>query len=115
MREGRAVLRPGTAAALPFPDAHFTKACTVHSLYFWPSVEKGLREVRRVLAPGGRLVLAVRTFQPNAGLFNPSRYGYREEQLAAVEQALRALGYQDVHTQCRAIGHETIAAIGARC
>lgn len=113
VREGRVVLRPGTAVALPFPDAHFTKVCSVHSLYFWPSVDEGLREARRVLAPGGRLVLAVRTFQPDAGLLSPSRYGYREDQLAAVEQALRALGYQDVRTQRRAIGREIIAAIHA--
>src|SRR3979411_693897 len=33
---GRIQLRQGTVSALPFPDASFTKALTLHSIYFWP-------------------------------------------------------------------------------
>ncbi|MGH2371326.1 MAG: class I SAM-dependent methyltransferase, partial [Chloroflexota bacterium] len=75
VRAGRVELRQGATAALPYPDAHFTKACALHSLYFWPSVAEGLREVRRVLAPGGLLALAVRMHRAEAGRFDPSRYG----------------------------------------
>jgi len=43
--------------ALPFADAAFTKACAVNGIYFWPEIGGRLAEFRRVLEPGGRLVL----------------------------------------------------------
>ena len=33
---------------------------TVNTVYFWPDLVLALREVRRVLAPGGRLVIGIR-------------------------------------------------------
>jgi ubiquinone/menaquinone biosynthesis C-methylase UbiE len=112
--QGRVELRPGTVSDLPYPDAHFTKACAVHSLYFWPSVEGGLREVHRVLAPGGLLVLAVRMQRAGAGRFDPSRYGLTDEQVAEVMATLESVGFRDVTTRRREVGPETIAAILAR-
>ena len=37
---------------LPFADGAFDTAFSVESLYFWPDQVDGLREIRRVLAPG---------------------------------------------------------------
>ncbi|MGY4552898.1 class I SAM-dependent methyltransferase [Bradyrhizobium sp. USDA 4513] len=50
-----------TVESLPFPDALFDKAVCVHVLYFWKDIEKSLREIARVLKPGGRLGLLFRT------------------------------------------------------
>jgi ubiquinone/menaquinone biosynthesis C-methylase UbiE len=47
--------------SLPFPDDMFDKAQCVHVLYFWKDIEKSLREIARVLKPGGRLGLLFRT------------------------------------------------------
>ena len=41
------------ACALPFPDAHFMFVLTVHVLHLIPSWREVLREIQRVLAPGG--------------------------------------------------------------
>jgi len=81
VRAGRVELHRGEVSVLPYPDGHFTKACAVHSLYFWPSVDAGLRELYRVLGLDGRLVLAVRMRSERAGVFDPSRYGYTDTQL----------------------------------
>ena len=47
--------------SLPFPDDVFDKAQCVHVLYFWKDIEMSLREIARVLKPGGRLGLLFRT------------------------------------------------------
>jgi SAM-dependent methyltransferase len=54
---GRARVDPGEAARIPHDDETFDKAFSVHTLYFWPDLAAGLRELRRVLRPGGELLL----------------------------------------------------------
>jgi SAM-dependent methyltransferase len=81
VQAGRVQLRQATVSALPFPDGSFTSALTLHSIYFWPSLEQGLRELYRVLSPGGRLAIAVRMYAPAAGRLTASRYGLTDDQV----------------------------------
>jgi len=112
-RAGRVELRQAEASALPYPDGQFTKACAVHSMYFWPSLEAGLRELYRVLAPDGTLVVAVRSRREGAGVFDPSRYGFSDAQVDEVLATLASIGFRDAAAQTREIGRETIMAIVA--
>ena len=57
VRADRAVFRVGTVEALPFEDGSFDKVCTVNTVYFWTSLKQGFAEIRRVLTPGGRVVV----------------------------------------------------------
>jgi ubiquinone/menaquinone biosynthesis C-methylase UbiE len=41
-------------ANLPFPDGHFDRVASSGSIKHWPDPVAGLRELHRVLAPGGR-------------------------------------------------------------
>jgi ubiquinone/menaquinone biosynthesis C-methylase UbiE len=41
-------------ARLPFPDAHFDAVLSTGSIKHWPDQAGGLREIHRVLVPGGR-------------------------------------------------------------
>lgn len=46
----------GDMLALPFPDGHFTVVTTGYGLRNVPDLDQALGEIRRVLAPGGRLL-----------------------------------------------------------
>ena len=47
-------------AAMPFAEAQFDVILGVNILYFWQQPQIELSEIRRVLKPGGRLVLGYR-------------------------------------------------------
>lgn len=47
----------GDAQALPFPDGHFDGACISFGIRNVPDRAKGLAEMRRVVKPGGRVVV----------------------------------------------------------
>lgn len=64
IRAGRVDLRRGTVEQLPFDADSFDKALAINSMQIWPDAGAGLREMRRVLKPGGRIVLG---FTPHSG------------------------------------------------
>jgi ubiquinone/menaquinone biosynthesis C-methylase UbiE len=111
---GRVDLRVGTAGSLPWGDAGFTRALAVNSLQFWPDVPGALAELHRVLAPGGRLVLALRMRNDRAGRYDRSRHGMSEQRLAQVMDLVAGAGFGDVREQRREIRGEAITAILAR-
>ncbi len=51
--------RQGSADALPFPDHSFDAVVSQFGLMFFPDPVRALREMMRVLVPGGRLAVAV--------------------------------------------------------
>jgi SAM-dependent methyltransferase len=57
---GRLALHAGDVLALPLEDASVDRVITVNTVYFWPDLPAALAEIRRVLAPSGRLVIGVR-------------------------------------------------------
>ena len=61
--EGRASFLLGEVETLPLANESCTKAITVHTVYFWTSLERGFGELHRCLQPGGRLVVG---FVPKA-------------------------------------------------
>ena len=54
---GRAPLVAADAVHLPFVRGSFDVVVSNSSLHYWPSAQAGLGEIRRVLRPGGRLVI----------------------------------------------------------
>lgn len=52
-------VREGTAESLPFPDRSFDAVVSQFGLMFFADRRQALREMQRVVAPGGRLVVAV--------------------------------------------------------
>jgi ubiquinone/menaquinone biosynthesis C-methylase UbiE len=54
--------REGDGQALPYANAAFTAAFSMFGLIFFPDRAQGLRELARVLSPGGRALIA--SWQP---------------------------------------------------
>lgn len=50
-------VRQTGAESLPFPDAHFDLVSSRYSAHHWNDVPAGLREMRRVMRPGGSLLM----------------------------------------------------------
>src|SRR5215216_1742710 len=59
IRSGLMELNQGDVALLPYPDESFDIAFSLHSIYFWQKPVDCLKELRRVLKPGGLLAITI--------------------------------------------------------
>jgi ubiquinone/menaquinone biosynthesis C-methylase UbiE len=53
-----AELRVGTAAETGYPDKDFDHVVSVNNVAIWPDLEAGLRELHRVVHPGGTVLIS---------------------------------------------------------
>lgn len=91
---GRADLRLGEAAHLPWPDATFDAAVALHSFQFWAEPLAAAREVARVLRPGGRFVLVLREHTPgNAPAWLPNAISRSTDEPGGARACLREAGF----------------------
>lgn len=57
VRSGKAEFKQGDASSLPWQDNEFSVVVGIETFYFLPQPVLALREIYRVLSPGGRLVI----------------------------------------------------------
>ena len=72
---GKLKLVTANSDQLPFADNIFDKIFCINVAYFWDDPLKHLREVQRVLKPGGRLYVTVRT-KESMSRMPFTRYGF---------------------------------------
>jgi ubiquinone/menaquinone biosynthesis C-methylase UbiE len=60
---GRVEIRNGSVSRLPFPDGMFDLVTAVETHFWWPNLPGDLREVFRVLKPGGTLVVIAEIYK----------------------------------------------------
>lgn len=57
--QGRLRLERAVIESMPLGDASFDAALSLNTIPFWTDVDAAMRELARVLVPGGRLVLGI--------------------------------------------------------
>jgi len=60
---GRVEIRHGSVSDLPFPDGMFDLVTAVETHFWWPNLPGDMREVFRVMKPGGTLVLIAEIYK----------------------------------------------------
>ena len=84
---GRIRLCEGDFASLPYPDASFDKVLAVNVVYFWHHAAEVISEIRRVLRPGGSLVI----YATHSGSLDKWKFAGGDTHRHFDEQALLAL------------------------
>jgi ubiquinone/menaquinone biosynthesis C-methylase UbiE len=109
VRQGRLEFRFGRSDQLPLADRMFDKAYAVHTIYFWKAPLDHLREVQRVLRPGGRFVLGFRPAEDPAfrATYPAEVYCIRPER--DVVDLVRQAGFEVVDTIQRAFGAKRVS------
>lgn len=100
IESGRVEILEGSVSRLRFPDGTFDAVTAIETHYYWPDLGSDLREILRVLKPGGKLLIVAETYKGRRFdvVFRPVMMLLRATYLT-VEQhrdALRAAGYSDV-------------------
>jgi ubiquinone/menaquinone biosynthesis C-methylase UbiE len=107
LRAGVSVL-DGTAEHLPLEDGAATVAWAVSSFHHWTDRDAGLAELRRVLRPGGRLLIAEGLARPR-GWLRHHRLSW--EQAERVAAQVEGAGFADVITARHALGRHQLVLI----
>ena len=101
----------GSAEALPLPGSSVSVAWSIASVHHWADLDAGLREARRVLKPGGRLVAIERLSPPDAkGL---ASHGWTPEQAGAFADRCLAHGFTDARVDRHGSGRRAKVSVTA--
>ena len=81
--EGRVVIQQASVSRLPFADRTFDLVTAVETHFYWPDLPHDVREVLRVLKPGGTLALIAEAYKG----------GKHARAMDLFADAMRPLGY----------------------
>jgi len=117
IEKGRVDIQQGSVSALPFPAETFDVVTAVETHYYWPDLDADLREILRVLKPGGAFVIIAETYRGRRmdWLYRPTMRLLRATYLSVDEHRelfeRAGFGHVEVFTE-RA--HGWICVIGRR-
>src|SRR5690348_4790890 len=98
----RVEIREASVSRLPYADGLFDIVTAVETHFWWPALSSDLREVLRVLKPGGRLILIAEVYRGAQALASKAVERYSEKTGMALLTAdehreyLTNAGYSDV-------------------
>ena len=100
IKAGRVDIHQAFVSALPFPNDKFNLVTAVETQYYWPDLVNDMREILRVLKPGGMLIVILESYKrgsynwlqrPVMKLLKASNLGVDEHRALFV-----AAGYFDI-------------------
>ena len=109
----RVDLREGADAPLPWLDGAFDAVAALHSFQFWPDPVRSVREIARVLVPGGRLVLLLRDHGARAPEWLPNPLSRGADEVGAAIRLLAKEGF-DVERRPRVGASHVLRATSSR-
>lgn len=102
----------GSAETLPLSDSSVSVVWSIACVHHWADLDAGLREARRVLKPGGRLVAIERLTRPGArGL---ASHGWTPEQASAFADCCLSHGFTDARVNRHGDGSRAKVSVAAR-
>jgi ubiquinone/menaquinone biosynthesis C-methylase UbiE len=109
VRAGQVELRPGSAEALPYPDARFDRAFSINAVQFWTDRARAMQELARVLEPGGRVAIAIQPRSKGATAATAQAWGWR------LAEILPAAGFGSVRLETLPLSPvPVVCALGVR-
>jgi len=85
----RVEVREASVSRLPFPESTFDVVTAVETHFWWPALPTDMREVLRVLKPGGRLIIIAEVYRGAEAFASKAVERYSEKTgmtLLSVEQ-----------------------------
>jgi SAM-dependent methyltransferase len=111
---GRADVALASSTKIPHSDGRFDAALAVHVVYFWNEPLADLREIRRVLRPGGRVLLGYRPRDDQLLADLPATV-YALRSVEEIERLLGESGFVEIRSAERSIGRSRYTYTEARC
>jgi ubiquinone/menaquinone biosynthesis C-methylase UbiE len=106
-RVPHAEIKVGSAEAIPFADDRFDMVINISSFHHWADPDAGLAEILRVLAPGGRVLIAERKHKRNAG------HGLTVEKADRLAETLLSMGYGAPEVDTVEVGRHPFFVVSA--
>jgi len=97
---GRVAIVQGSVSRLPFAERRFDLVTAVETHYYWPDLVADLSEIRRVLVPGGTLIVI-------AEAFRGSRHGWMQHPMMTLLRA-RFPGVDEMRASYRDAGFTAV-------
>jgi ubiquinone/menaquinone biosynthesis C-methylase UbiE len=91
---GRLEINRSDGETLSYPDCHFDKAYSVHTVYFWPRPQQVLMEIHRVLKRGGMLLLGFTSDLDKSRADFPANI-YKHYSCAELQHIVEGAGFSD--------------------
>ncbi len=103
----------GAAESLPLPDGVATVVWALSSVHHWRDRGVGVAEARRVLAPGGRLLLAERLVAPGAR--GHAAHGLALPHAESLARLVGVAGFSDVRCETMELGRRPLVIVRGDC